>query len=69
MTEKTIKVITCDGPLCDVEWRGIFIPVGWITFNSLTANRHLCPTCTTEDNIKQQVYYQAMEQIDKRRGD
>ncbi len=68
MTESTIKIITCDGPLCEVECRGI-IPVGWITFTGSISDRHLCGGCTTEKNIAQQVYYQAMERIDRERGD
>lgn len=68
MTEKTVKIITCNGPMCDVECRGI-IPVGWITFTGLASNRHLCPRCVTKGNVARQLYYQDMEKIDRERGD
>lgn len=67
MSEATVTIIVCDGPLCVEECRSV-IPVGWITFTGYP-NRHLCTSCATEENIRRQVYYQAMEGIDKRRGD
>ena len=67
MSEKTITVITCDGPQCPVECRDV-IPVGWITFIG-TPSRHLCTGCATEENVRQQMHHQVMEGIDKRRGD
>lgn len=69
MTEKTIKVITCNGPVCMSECRDGIIPVGWVTFTGVTGDRHLCPACANEDNISRQVHYQAMEQLSKERGD
>lgn len=66
MSESMVKLITCDGPKCSVECSGIV--VGWIMFAG-SPDRHLCPDCSTEENIKHQIYYQEMQQIDKERGD
>lgn len=68
MTEATVKIITCNGPMCDEECRGT-IPVGWITFTGVTRDRHLCSRCATKGNIARQLYYQDMEKIDRKRGD
>lgn len=67
MSKTTVEVITCDGPSCSKECRGLLL--GWIQFVGITSDRHLCPVCATEENIKHQVYYNAMERLDKKRGD
>lgn len=69
MTEKTIKIITCDGPLCIVDCRDGIIPVGWITFTGVTGDRHLCSVHATKAGIARQLYYRDMERISKERGD
>ena len=55
--------------MCAVECREQ-TSVGWITFRGMGGDYHLCTICAeNEDNIKLQLYYQAMQQIDKKRGD
>ena len=65
----TVELMQCDGPQCSVECREQ-TPVGWITFHDVGGDYHLCTICAeNEGNVKRQLYYQAMQRIDKKRGD
>ena len=68
MSSVNVELILCDGPQCTIECREQ-TPVGWITFHGVGGDYHLCSACATVDNIKHEIYYQAMQRIDKERGD